>query len=160
MDVAISNTDVLYCGTETGFVNKTVDKGLNWRMIGSDYAFGGAVTAIAINPTDENTVYVAAGSQVHKTSDGGKTWRALLPSNLFYADEIVINPNNTNIIMAASSEGLWRTVDAGSTWQQILTNRGVDIKFNVESADIVFAISQVGISFDFQISTNVVEYRS
>ncbi|MBK8828707.1 MAG: hypothetical protein IPO26_19030 [Saprospiraceae bacterium] len=29
-----------------------------------------------------------------------------------------------------------------------------DIKFNVESADIVYAISQVGNSFDFQISTN------
>ncbi|MBK7699817.1 MAG: discoidin domain-containing protein [Saprospiraceae bacterium] len=154
VDVAISNTDVLYCGTETGFVNKTVDKGLNWRMIGSDYAFGGGVTAIAVDPKDENIVYAAAGNQVHKTSDGGKTWRALLPSNLFYADEIVINPNNTNIIMAASSEGLWRTVDAGSTWQQILTNRVFDIKFNVESADIVYAISQVGNSFDFQISTN------
>ena len=31
-DVSKSNNNVLYCGTETGFVNKSIDNGDSWKM--------------------------------------------------------------------------------------------------------------------------------
>jgi hypothetical protein len=60
-DVAPSDNNILYCGTETGFVNKSTDKGLSWQLLGKDIYFGGAVTAVAIHPHNPDIVFVAAG---------------------------------------------------------------------------------------------------
>ncbi|MFM6955888.1 MAG: hypothetical protein ACKOX1_04980, partial [Ignavibacteria bacterium] len=63
-DVAESNPSILYAGTETGFVAKTTDKGLNWTQSGRDYSFGGGIIAVAIHPTNPASVYVSGGRQV------------------------------------------------------------------------------------------------
>jgi photosystem II stability/assembly factor-like uncharacterized protein len=114
-DVSKSNDSVLYCGTETAFVSKSVDHGNTWTLTGQNYNFGGGITAVAIDPQNENIVYVAANSQIHKTTNGGLDWTPLLASDgLFYSDKIIINTSNPNHIISAGSSGYlsflrWRT---------------------------------------------------
>ena len=72
-DVAPSSSNILYAGTETHLVNKSIDNGFTWEQKGLNYVFGGGVTAVAIHPNDPETVYVSAGNQIHKTTDGGET---------------------------------------------------------------------------------------
>lgn len=67
-DVAKSSYSTLYCGTETGYVNKSIDNGETWNLLAQNYTFGGGITSLAIHPTDENTVYIGAGAQIHKTT--------------------------------------------------------------------------------------------
>ncbi len=154
-DVAVSNNDVVYCGTETGFLNKTTNKGENWQLVAPGYFFGGAVTAVAIDPENENIVYVAAGTQVHKTTNGGETWTPLLlAGNMFYADRLKIDPDNSNKIAAASSSGLFVSDDAGESWSRNWNMACYDVEFKPDNSDILFAISKVNGKFSVVMSTD------
>ncbi|MEI7662930.1 MAG: discoidin domain-containing protein [Bacteroidota bacterium] len=142
-DVAPSDNSVIYCGTETGFMNKTLDKGLSWQLLGQDYPFGGGVTAVAIHPTDPGIVYVAAGNQVHKTLDGGATWSPLLPAgNLFYADRLKIDPQNPQKILAASSSGVFISTDGGLTWIKRWSAAAYDIEIKPNDNSQLFALTE------------------
>ncbi len=141
-DVAAANHDVLYCGTETGFVNKSTDKGNTWQLLANDYFFGGGVTAVAINPNNPDIVYVAAGNQVHKTDDGGNTWTPLLAeNNLFKADRLIIDEQNPNTIFAAADKGVFRSVDGGATWDKKWDVKAYDVVIKPGNSNKVFALT-------------------
>lgn len=152
-DVASSNENVLYCGTETGFVNKTTNKGISWQLVAPDYFFGGGVTAVAIHPTNEDIVYVTAGEQVHKTTDGGTTWTPLLPAgSLFQTNRIKINPDNPDIIIAAATTGVYKSSNGGVTWSQSMPLRSYDVEFKTDDSDWVYVISKENGKFSVYMS--------
>ncbi len=154
-DVANSDNNILYCGTETGFVNKTTDKGLHWQLLSQNYPFGGSVTAIAIHPSNPDMVYVAAGNQMHKTTDGGVTWMPLLPAgNLFYADRLKIDPVSTQKIMAASSNGVYISTDGGATWSKKASTPAYDIEIKPGDASQIFALTKVNGKFSVIMSAD------
>jgi len=92
----------------------------------------GRVVAIAPDPTDPQTYYVGpAGGGVWKTTDGGRSYKALTD---FTGDTalgcITIAPSNHNVIYAGSGEpnfggdsrwgnGVLKSVDGGATWSVI-----------------------------------------
>lgn len=154
-DVAKTNHATLYCGTETGFVNKSTDSGLNWTLLAQGYHFGGAVTAVAIHPLNEDIVYVAGGMQIHKTIDGGQSWTPMLAQNgLFNADQITVDDNNPSMIFAAGSNGVYRTIDDGSSWTKVWNYRSYDVHVKPDDSQMVYAISEVNNNFSVAISTD------
>ncbi len=153
-DVANSNNTILYAGTETGFMNKSIDNGQSWELIGKNYYFGGGITAVAIHPTEENTVFVAAGNQMHKTSDGGTTWTPLLSEDRFYADRLRIDSENPEKLLVASSRGIYVSVDSGASWRRTYTNKAWDVRIHPENPNIVYGITTNGSHFRFVVSTD------
>jgi len=155
-DVANSDENILYCGTETGFVNKSTDKGLSWNQMGKNYLFGGSVPAVAVHPLSADTVYVSAGNQLHKTNDGGNTWVPLLePDNSFSAVRIKINNVNPDNIIAASSDGFFVSNDAGLTWNKKWDNPVYDVEFNAANPLVIYLIAKNSDGkFEIAISTN------
>ena len=149
-DVSKSNDSILYCGTETGFVNKSVDKGDTWSMLAIDYSFNGGITAITIDPQNPQIVYVAAGSQIHKTTDGGQNWSALLSTDaLFYSDKIIIDESNSDNLISAGSSGIYRSSDGGVNWTNPWPSQSYDVHYHSTNPLLVFAISVE--SGDFRI---------
>lgn len=141
-DISKSNDSVLYCGTETAFVSKSVDHGNTWTLIGQNYNFGGGITAVAIDPQNENIVYVAANSQIHKTTNGGQDWTPLLASDgLFYSDKIIISTLNPNHIISAGSSGIYHSLDGGINWTNPWQYQAYDIHFKANELEKVYAIS-------------------
>ena len=154
-DVAASNNSILYCGTETGYVSKTVDKGVTWQLLAGDYPFGGSVTAVAVHPSNPDIVYVSAGTQIHKTINGGTTWQPMLTTDLFAADRLKIDPNNPNKLIAASSKGVYVSADAGVTWTRAWSNQAWDIEFKPDDSNTILAISKDATGyFNVIVSTN------
>lgn len=154
-DISLSNPNILYCGTETGFVNKTTDKGLTWEFLVSDYFFGGGVTATAIHPTNPDIVYVSAGNQIHKTTDGGNSWAPLLQSgDQFSADRLVIDLDNPETIFAAATNGVYKTIDGGQSWDRHWTQRAYDVAINTADENLVYAISRTAGNFQIIYSTD------
>ena len=142
-DVAPSDSCILYCGTETGFVNKSTDKGLSWFQVGTNYPFGGGVTAVAIHPGNSDIVYVSAGKQIHKTSDGGNNWSPLLlPQQNFGASRMRINPENPNILAAAADDGMFISTDAGTSWERKWSRVCYDIEFKPLDPTVIFGLSK------------------
>ena len=141
--ISKSNPNIVYAGSETGVLFKSADKGLNWVAI-NDALLPGAVTAIAVSPSDANVVYAYSNGLI-KTIDGGLTW-SLLP--LFSSggiNKIDINAS-TGRIIAAAVNGIFYSDDAGSTWtaSTFSTTPGTqifDLVINLLNPTLVYAVS-------------------
>ncbi|MFN5175189.1 MAG: VPS10 domain-containing protein [Ignavibacteria bacterium] len=152
-DVSESNPSILYAGTETGFVAKTTDKGLNWTQAGRDYYFGGGITAVAVHPTNPDIAFVSGGKQLHATTDGGKTWKAMLTER-FGADRLKIDPKNPAIMIAAAPEGVFRSENQGATWTKVWSMPAYDIEFTPGNSNNVYALVKENTNFRLVQSTD------
>jgi hypothetical protein len=81
------------------------------------------IDAIAVDPTNANTVYVGSEGGLARSTNGGSTWAYL--SDAFDSQSIrslAIDPNAPNIIYAGTGiraffgKGIYRSVDSGATW--------------------------------------------
>jgi photosystem II stability/assembly factor-like uncharacterized protein len=151
--VAPSNPNVIYVGSGEGLqrpdlsvgngIYKSTDAGKTWTNIGLHDAQ--QIGSIAIDPNDENKVFVAALGHpygpnpergIYRTTNGGKTWEKVL-----YKDEntgaiqVAIDPKNPNNVFAdlwagrqgpwengawnGPESGLFKSTDGGTTWAKV-----------------------------------------
>ena len=126
-------------GGERG-VYKSTDGGKTWNLILSAGEYTGA-NEVHLDPRNPDTVYaslhqrfrnVAAlvdggpESGIHKSTDGGQTWRELksgIPTEDKGKIGLSISPANPDVIyatieLAQRTGGLWRSQDAGETWEK------------------------------------------
>ncbi len=118
------------------------DHGITWEHLGLDST--AHIARIVFDPTDHNTIYVAAMGHlyttdttrgVYKSTDGGQTWqKVLFVDDTTGCIDLVINPQNPNILYAAmwsrirtpenrrvsgSGSGIYRSTDGGATWEYL-----------------------------------------
>ena len=141
--IAPTDNNVLYCGSETGIIFKSTDKGLNWTSV-NDALLNSAVEGIAISPSDANTVFCYSGGML-KTTNGGSTWSLLSGYTAGWVNRTLINPS-TGRILTASSNGIYYSDNGGTNWTKATTDiaPGVevyDIAFHPFNPTIVYAVS-------------------
>ncbi len=155
-DVAPSNKNILYCGTETGYVNKTTNKGVTWEVCAHDYHFGGGITAVAIDPVNPDVLYVSAAKQIHKSVDGGASWTPVLSAkNTFSASRLIIDKNNHEKLIAATDKGIYISTNGGVSWQNKWAKQTWDIEIMPENSNIIYGISSSrNEKFEMAISKN------
>ncbi len=79
-------------------------------------AVGGAMFAIAIDPTNKNNIFFSGDmGVVYHTVDGGNSW-SIVPG-MYRISSIKFDPNNTDIIWAVGATGVYKSVDGGATWE-------------------------------------------
>ena len=127
-------------GGERGLY-KTTDGGQNWYKTLGDSEWTG-VTDIMIDPRNPNLIYAATwdrhrtvaaymgggpGSGIHKSEDGGETWKKLtngIPKSNLGKIGIAISYQKPDIIYAAIEEdrtkgGVYRSTDRGESWKKM-----------------------------------------
>lgn len=140
IDQAPSDSDVLYCGSETGEVYRSSDGGNSWINVSLNELWNKGVRSIEIHPNDPNIVYIGSGSNIYKSINGGLTWTDVLYVWNLYANEILINPSTPNTILAATYEGVYRTIDAGLNWTQLYSDLAYDLKTNTDDDNTVYLL--------------------
>jgi len=123
-------------------VYRSDDGGKSWKNVGLKTSEH--IGRIVIDPRDSNVVFVAAQGPLwssggerglYKTTDGGKTWKAVIPgTENTGATDVVIDPNNPDIMYAAMwqrrrhfftlinggpESAMYKSVDGGNTWTKI-----------------------------------------
>ncbi len=108
-----------------------------WEQAGPTN-IGGRIVDIEIDPTDDNTIYIAGASGgIFKTTDAGNNWQHIFTEEpAISMGDIAIDPNDHNVIYAGTGEansssfsffgnGIYKSVDGGESWQSIgLENTG------------------------------------
>ena len=93
--------------------------------------------AIAIDPSNTNTIYVGTSARfqfsqgIFKSTDGGGSWIILgsgFPANnignafaLFQGknvNRIIVEPSNSSVLYLVANSGLFRSTDGGLNWTQ------------------------------------------
>ena len=128
-------------------IYKTTDGGANWFAITTGLGSIKNFLALAMSPTDPNTIYLGSSflvtaqtgpSSIYKSTDGGANW--VLSSNGLPTDPTEINPVRTLNVSAANPNvviaglfvntttllgGFYISTDAGANWVQ--KNNGLPI---------------------------------
>jgi photosystem II stability/assembly factor-like uncharacterized protein len=162
MGVSQQNPNILYIGGAEGGVLKTTNSGVNWIPL-CDNQNSLSMGALAVDPTNDNVVYVGTGEAnsstdsydgvgILKTTNGGATWFSLGLEEARHFGKIVIDPSNTNIVYAAAMgtlytpntvRGVYKSTNAGATWARVLfvndTTGVVDIAINPTNTNILLA---------------------
>lgn len=138
-DQSISDPNTLFCGSETGGVFKSTDKGTTWTSVGNTLNLGG-IGSVKIDPTNEDIVYVGQGSKLYKTTDGGANWTEIYSVSSLNTNDISINPSNTQIVMLATAKGLYRSIDGGTNFTQLYSEACWDIEIKPNDNTIVYVL--------------------
>lgn len=141
MDIYEGDANILYCGTESGGIFKTIDKGVNWTFLTKNYSIK-SVQAIKIHPTNANIVFAAESGTLYRTSDGGTSWETVYSGS--YIRDIAVHPTSTNSVLIATSTGILRSTangDNGSFSTTVLSQSAWDIKFKTDDPSVVFALA-------------------
>ncbi len=127
-------------GGERGLY-KSIDGGANWKKVLGDAQWIG-VTDIELDPRDPNVMYAATwqrhrtvaaylgggpGSGIHKSTDGGETWKKLkngIPRSNLGKIGLAVSPQNPDIIYAAieldrRTGGIFMSDDMGESWKKM-----------------------------------------
>ncbi len=139
IEAIIDQPNIIYAGTATGGLWKSINAGLNWQPIFDDQDYA-SIGAIAINQANPSIIWVGTGEGntrnstsygggMYKSIDGGETWIDVGLKGTERINRIALHPTNPNIAYAAAlgtlwseneERGLFKTVDGGKTWQNIL----------------------------------------
>ncbi len=131
--IAPGNSDLMYIGLDDGSLYKTTTattstSATSWTSVGFFDLPSGYIHSIAIDPVDNNIVYVAYStfgvSHLWRTTDGGTTWATLdgtgstgIPD--VPALSIAISPNNSAHLYLGTDLGILYSTDTGATWTSI-----------------------------------------
>src|SRR5213592_977302 len=151
-----------YFGAVAGVVWKRTDGGATWVPV-FDKQDISSIGAIAVAPSDHNTVYVGTGEAairgnttygtgVYKSVDAGKNWKNIGLRDTRQIGALIVHPNNPDIVYVAalghafgpnSERGIFRTTDGGKTWAKVLSKDentgGIDIVFDPHNPNTLFA---------------------
>ena len=149
-------------GSTGGGVWKSDDAGGSWTNI-TDAHFGGPIGAIAIAPSDPNTLFVGTGSAcprgnisaghgIYKSNDNGKSWKFSGLPETGQIGKIIIHPNDADLLYVAAlghifgpneERGVFRSKDGGETWEHILaisdTTGAVSLSMNPDNPREIYA---------------------
>ncbi len=125
VDVAASNPNVIYCGTDDANVWVTTNGGGTWQLINTGLPRRW-VTRVTIHPDSANVCYVAlsgykvdsTGSHIYRTTNFGASWNSIR-GNLPDApiNDILIDPLVMSTLYIATDVGVMLTTDMGTEWR-------------------------------------------
>ena len=161
-----SDTNILFAGSASGGLWRSDSAGRGshgWKHVPLGYPVN-AISVIAINPYNPQTMYIGTGEVysftgtdgglhdrvlrgsfglgVLKSIDGGKTWTILknLTSDFEGINKIVFHPKDSNAIYVGSSRGLYKSSDQGNTWKNILSDVYIsDLQIHAEDSTVIIA---------------------
>lgn len=161
-----SQPDTFYFGSVGGGVWKTENSGRTWFPVSDRGIPIGSIGAIAVTPSDANTIYVGTGESdirsqnsygtgMFKSVDAGKTWTHIGLENTRQIGRVVVDPANANRVYVAAlghiyapnaDRGVYRSIDGGKTWKKILFDSArpnevgaVDIAIDPKSPRVLYA---------------------
>jgi len=143
------NSDVIWVAAQGPLWNSGGERGLymssdggqSWeRTLGDDQWVG--VTDVVLDPRNPAVLYAATwqrhrnvaaymgggpGSGLHKSTDGGQTWKALtkgIPKSNLGKIGLAISPQNPDIVYAAieldvRTGGIFMSADRGASWEKM-----------------------------------------
>ncbi len=150
-------------------VYKSEDDGRTWKNMGLKDSQH--IARILVDPKDSDVVYVAAqgplwnaGGQrgLYKTTDGGKTWKAVLTvDKVTGVTDVAMDPRNPDVLYAAAYQrqrhvwglvdggpgsGIYKTTDGGKHWTKLETGLPkvdmgrIGLAVSPANPDVVYAI--------------------
>ena len=156
------NPAIVYVGSASGGVWKTTNGGTTWTPVFDEQPVQ-SIGDLALEPGNPDVIYVGTGEGnarnsvsfgdgVHKSTDGGKSWRHLGLEKTRYITRVLVSPRDPQTVFVGAQgtifgpsqeRGVFVSRDGGDTWSKTLyldDRHGVaDLDLNPQNPNIVYA---------------------
>ncbi len=139
IDVVLSDPDIIYVGTASGGLWKSVSGGITWKPIFEKESTA-SIGAVAIQQSNPSVIWVGTGEGnprnslnggygIYRSLDAGKTWKRMGLENTRHIHRVIIDPTDPNTVYVGAigspwgehpERGVFKTTDGGVTWEKIL----------------------------------------
>ncbi|MTI87321.1 MAG: hypothetical protein FH748_05065 [Balneolaceae bacterium] len=139
IDVVEKNTQIMYVGSASGGLWKSVSGGIEWEPIFDEYN-AASIGAVDIYQKNPSVVWVgtgegnprnsqSSGRGVYKSIDGGRTFELMGLEGTRNIHRVIIHPENPDIVYVGAQgsawgesedRGVYKTTDGGENWEKIL----------------------------------------
>jgi photosystem II stability/assembly factor-like uncharacterized protein len=101
----------------TGLHFQKTEDDTTWKHTGASRirAFGVDVDATSKG----KTLYIASGNGLHKTTDGGSTWRITTGWQITEVMHVAPDQRNSDVVYIATAYGIYKTTDGCATWKEM-----------------------------------------
>ena len=161
-----SSPHIIYVGTATGGLWKTVNAGITWEPLFDDQPIA-SIGDIGLSRSNPNVLYVGTGEPnnrnsspwgagVFKSTDAGASWTFVGLEETRHIARVVVHPTDPDVVYIAAMGHLWgfneergvfKTTDGGSTWEKVLyldEETGVtDLTMDPVDPDILYAVGHM-----------------
>lgn len=137
-----SDYKALYLGSIENGLFFSYDRGDSWQLA---TALGKVtVKAIAVDPNEKCTIYVAADNKIYKSTDCSRSWAQAYYDNdpaVLVTSIAVDGYNSNNIFIGLSRGDILKSADKGNSWQAVarLESRVQRIIFSAADSRVLFA---------------------
>jgi len=155
--------DAIYVAAASGGVFKSTNQGTSWTAVFDRVDAMMSIGALAVAPSNPNVVWAGTGEAnnrqssswgdgVYKSTDAGRTWRAMGLRDTRHIGRIIVHPENPDVVYVAAVGHLWgpnaergvfKTIDGGVTWTKSLfvdDNTGAtDLVIDPRAPDTLYA---------------------
>jgi len=146
------NPNIVYVGSASGGVWKTINGGLTFEPIFDDQPIA-SIGDIGIAASNPEVIYVGSGESnarnsvsfgngVYKSTDGGQSWKHLGLEGTRHISRVLVDPTDPDTVFVAAlgsffgpneERGVFRSQDGGATWEKVLY---LDDKHGVSDMDL------------------------
>ncbi len=148
------NADRVFANNYGGGNFLSEDGGRTWSVASQGYT-GAYLHGIAVNPKDNQNVFVIGRTGPFRSSDAGKTWQGLTREPAVLGGEwyaVAVDPKTPgNLIISDEHQGvIFRSTDSGNTWKEVFRHPGVSVQVmekRMGFRSIVFAPSNSSIVY-------------
>lgn len=137
----------VYHINSAGRILKSTNQGDSWSEI---YSTGSGVSnsrSIIFHPSQQGTLFVAAGNGVYKSTDNGASFTRVLNTSI---EDIAFKPNDPSVVYACGSD-FYKSTDGGNNFSSTATGiaRSERLKMAVTpaNANYVYLVQKDGSSF-------------
>lgn len=144
-----SNDNIIYAGTASSGIWKSINKGISWERIGKSLYLS-SVYSIEIDNSNSDIIYFAGGNRIWKSIDGGISF--IETGNGFWfgwVRDLKMDPSNNEKLFAATDNGLYQTINGGATWNLIANGEFMEIEFQPDNPLILYAVKLIGNRTEF-----------
>ncbi len=157
-----TNINIIYVGTSSGGLWKTIDGGVTWTPKTDALPTTGISGIVVSHDDPDNKIFILTGdgdssnagspgssgfkntsTGVYVSYDAGDNWKNLaLPiTDTYFGYNLRQSPTNANVLLAATSHGLYRTSNGGNSWDNVQNDLCYDLEFKPSSGSIVYAVT-------------------
>ncbi|OEK00169.1 hypothetical protein BFP97_00940 [Roseivirga sp. 4D4] len=139
IDVVRHNRNIIYAGTASGGLWKSVSGGTSWEPL-FDKEEVASIGVVTIDPSNASTIWVGTGEGnprnslnggygVYRSLDAGRTWKHMGLENTKNVHRLIVHPDDPKTVWVGAigspwaeheERGVFKTTDGGLTWRKVL----------------------------------------
>jgi photosystem II stability/assembly factor-like uncharacterized protein len=128
---------------QTGLFFQTPNEDTVWRHTGATNIRANGVAFD--RSAGRNIIYIASGNGLHKTTNGGESWKIMTGWEITEVLGVTVDLRNGSNVFISSAYGIYKSTDEGMTWKQVHRGFVSAVRIDHSNSSHLFSSTEDGV---------------